>query len=156
MRIALGLVSLTGLLAACMSDPHLELFEGSDPTTRTSPALPAAPGTERDASGPDSGEASTADATPPVDDDASVPPPPAAVCPPAGAPSGTKCCGANGAAPPCFGMACEHCGDCVSLGCASGMICCAVSPGNSGKYKSMSCRAAALAGTCPTSDDHQD
>jgi len=161
MRAALVLCSLAAVLTACIARPQLEPFAEPDQVTLPTSASPgsgAAPGSDPTA------DASTEDVAIPIADDASVPqppptqpPPPApTTCPPAGAPAGTMCCGANGAAPPCIGMACEHCGDCVSQGCAAGMICCAVSPGGSGKYKGMSCRVAALAGTCPKASGGND
>ena len=160
MRAVVALVSLTltGLLAACMSDPHLELFDDSVESTLPTAASPEAgrrPGSEpSDDAGADGGTIPTpADASvpepPPPEPPPTNPPPPGAVCPPAGAPAGTLCCGANGAAPPCFGLACEHCGDCVAKGCPTGQLCCADSPGGSGKYKGMTCRLDALAGSCP-------
>jgi hypothetical protein len=150
MRSAIFALSLAAVVTACIARPQLEPFEDAEQST-----LPSSPGT-----GPTvapSADASTADAEP-AGEDASTPaptptdpppPPPATTCPPAGAPTGTMCCGANGAAPPCIGMACDHCGDCITQGCAAGMICCAVAPGKGDKYKSMSCRLAAQAGTCP-------
>ena len=155
MRAALLLVPASlvsaALVGACIAAPQLEPFDGStrESTSPTSPRPSVG-------SGDASVDASAAPTAAPGDDAASAPlpddagPPLPATCPPAGAPAGTACCGANGASPPCFGMACEHCGDCIAQGCAAGTICCAVSPGASGKYKSMSCRVADLAGTCPS------
>jgi hypothetical protein len=150
MRAALLLAILGTLVGACLADPQLVPLDQAQSTLPSTPRSPIA------------NDPSSTDAAPAVDTDASVgedgsvspeppppPPPPPPACPPAGSPAGTACCGANGAPPPCIGLACSHCDDCLDKGCAAGTICCATVEGHDKTYKSMSCRVAAQAGACP-------
>ena len=149
-RAVLPLCFVASLLAACLADPQLEPLAVTDQST-----LPSSPA-PTDAAAADAvtftdPDATAAEPAPPAADAAAPeppPPPPPVTCPPAGAPAGTACCGSS----PCIGLACAHCGDCLAKGCAAGTICCATvtgKPDNDAKYKGMSCRPVATAGTCP-------
>jgi hypothetical protein len=148
-----------GGVGACIATPPLEQIGGDVEF----PAADANGDAANAAKANGDGDA-TGDGGPPTDEgDASVDDDDAAtlvpdasfdgpldpVCPPAGAPGATACCGAGNASPACIGMACSHCNDCLTVGCPAGMICCAISPGKSGKYKGMTCAAVAAAGACP-------
>jgi hypothetical protein len=133
MRTGLAVGFTAALVGACLSTPQLGPI--SDDTLGTYPDEPRDPAPGSDGSLQDAAVGEDADAS--ADD--------GAVAPEAGKPDAPV----DPTCPPCVGLACAHCSDCVAAACPAGTICCAISPGKSGKYKGMACRATALAGLCP-------
>ncbi|MDB4941421.1 MAG: hypothetical protein JWP97_955 [Labilithrix sp.] len=146
-------------VVACLSVPDLRTVDDPDGSKIvTTPSLiedgsvaPDAREASDDASSP-----SVEDAAPPDEnedagfpDQPGNPDPPGTMCPPAGSPTGTHCCGSASGPPPCVGQACMHCGDCAAKNCSGGSICCAYAPGKSGKYKGVLCAPSIYAHLCP-------